>query len=357
MSDINVLFISCNGIDDKSIGGPKGTIRNYECMSIYGEITNFHIVKKSNYNSAVSLIEGYYPPMDNAYYREIENIIENKEINIAFFDQSFYGDYVKRCKKKGCKTIVFCHNCEADYNEVRFTNTANIVKKRLYSKRIVKNERQSIQSSDVVVTFSERDANRIKELYGRRADFIIPLGLLDKYTGNKKTEIKYDVLVFSPVTEANLYGVRWFVNNVAHKINGKVLIAGNGFEQYSKELSRDNVDIIGYVDDIEEVYMSARMVAIPQFIGAGMKVKTAEALMFGKEIIGTKEAFEGYDDDIYNVSSLCNTSDEFIKAINKRIEMQISSNETARQLYLDKYSINAGNRAFDEIIKELGYKL
>jgi len=35
-------------------------------------------------------------------------------------------------------------------------------------------------------------------------------------------------------------------------------------------------------------------VILPIISGSGMKTKTAEALMYGKSIIGIKEAFEGY---------------------------------------------------------------
>ena len=41
-----------------------------------------------------------------------------------------------------------------------------------------------------------------------------------------------------------------------------------------------------------------------------MKVKTCEALMFGKNIIGTKEAFEGYELDYQKVGAMCNTKEE-----------------------------------------------
>ena len=44
----------------------------------------------------------------------------------------------------------------------------------------------------------------------------------------------------------------------------------------------------------------------PIFEGSGMKLKTCEALMFGKNIIGTPEAFAGYDiDDYTNVGACC----------------------------------------------------
>ena len=52
-------------------------------------------------------------------------------------------------------------------------------------------------------------------------------------------------------------------------------------------------------------------------LGSGMKSKTAEALMYGKPILGTKEAFEGYDTDPAKVGALCNTATEFIETIGK----------------------------------------
>lgn len=42
-----------------------------------------------------------------------------------------------------------------------------------------------------------------------------------------------------------------------------------------------------------------------------MKTKTAEALMYGKTIIGTKEAFEGYVLD-EKAMKLCSNAQEFI---------------------------------------------
>ena len=44
--------------------------------------------------------------------------------------------------------------------------------------------------------------------------------------------------------------------------------------------------------------------------GSGMKVKTCEALMYGKNILGTDEAFEGYELDTARVGGRCNNAED-----------------------------------------------
>lgn len=46
-----------------------------------------------------------------------------------------------------------------------------------------------------------------------------------------------------------------------------------------------------------------------------MKIKTCEGLMFGKNILGTSKAFEGYDLNYCKVGAVCNTKEEFIESI------------------------------------------
>ena len=54
-----------------------------------------------------------------------------------------------------------------------------------------------------------------------------------------------------------------------------------------------------------------------------MKTKVAEALMYGKRIIGTREAFSGYEFNAEEVGWLCNTKEEFVAAL-RRVEGELS---------------------------------
>ena len=92
---------------------------------------------------------------------------------------------------------------------------------------------------------------------------------------------------------------------------------------------------------------------LPILWGDGMKVKTAEALMFGKTIFATDEALEGYmienTENIYR----CNSADEFINKINTYIvekNRQKKYNPSIRELFLSKYETNGYIEKVKQII-------
>ena len=90
---------------------------------------------------------------------------------------------------------------------------------------------------------------------------------------------------------------------------------------------------------------------LPIFKGSGMKVKTCESLMYGKNILATDEAFMGYDIDYDMVGGKCNTSEEFIAKI-KEFESNPRPrfNTYSRQIFLEKYTEEAVENKFRKIL-------
>lgn len=102
---------------------------------------------------------------------------------------------------------------------------------------------------------------------------------------------------------------------------------------------KKNIHIIGEVEDLAPWYYYADLVVEPIFEGDGMKTKTVEAMMFGKTILGSDEAFCGYE-GLNNY--LCNTAEEFIKRITDYKQNGVEKfNKEIRAIYLDKYSETA----------------
>jgi hypothetical protein len=82
-----------------------------------------------------------------------------------------------------------------------------------------------------------------------------------------------------------------------------------------------------------------------------MKVKTCSALMYGKNILGTSEAFEGYTLDFDAIGSKCNTAALFIEAIkNFSKHKQLKYNEYSRNLYKKNYTDSVAEKLFNEMI-------
>jgi polysaccharide biosynthesis protein PslH len=108
------------------------------------------------------------------------------------------------------------------------------------------------------------------------------------------------------------------------------------------EFIHPKIEFLGFVPDLSSVLLNADYVLCPIFIGGGMKVKTCESLMYGKNIIATKEAFEGYEVDYTKVGVICNNKEEFINAIKHYCTIKREKfNEYSRECFLKKYSFHA----------------
>ncbi|HSF13623.1 MAG TPA: glycosyltransferase, partial [Erythrobacter sp.] len=71
----------------------------------------------------------------------------------------------------------------------------------------------------------------------------------------------------------------------------------------------------GAVDDLSPWYAGAALVIAPILSGSGMKTKVAEALMHGKRVAGTSEAFVGYGAEVLAANHLCDDSAGIAAAI------------------------------------------
>lgn len=73
--------------------------------------------------------------------------------------------------------------------------------------------------------------------------------------------------------------------------------------------------------------------------------------MYGKNIIGTSETFEGYDVDTDKCGKCCNTAEEYIEAIKRFSEHPILRfNNYSRMMFETKYSDESAIKDFRKIL-------
>ena len=113
-----------------------------------------------------------------------------------------------------------------------------------------------------------------------------------------------------------------------------------------------NIRIIGQVDDLAQWYRGACCVVAPVFDGSGMKTKIAEALMFGKRIIGTTEAFSGYGRDVVLAGWQAETAPEFLAAIRDAVKADLPDfDPAARAMYEASHSFAAAAYRMADIMR------
>lgn len=287
-------------------------------------------------------------------------LIDARNIKQLFVDGSNFGEIVMLVKRKypHVQVYVFFHNVE-----IRFFWGSFKQYKSLHAFAVlVANylaERKSVKFSDKLICLSHRDSLLLNKIYGRHATHVSPMALRDQLALNAikvadSSQEKF-VLFVGGVFYANRFGITWFLKHVAPRINIQICIVGKGFEQYKKELEVDGkVKVIGAVDSLADWYLKAHFVIAPIFDGSGMKTKVAEALMYGKKVIGTPEAFSGYEAISDIAGKVCVSADDFVAAINEADTIVLSSFDLVlRKTYEQTYSYSAARARFQRILEPL----
>lgn len=283
----------------------------------------------------------------------VDDVLKKMDgFDIIWIDGSYFGALAKVLKRKGYKGRIICffHNIEKNFTKIApWYLPFYPIKYR----PIFEAENDAIFFSDTIVTLTERDAAFVKNKNSKVPVVLLPSSLPDTYEEGFVNENKAScatMLFVGSYFYANVQGIKWFINKVLPFVNAKLIIVGTGMDKLEFQTS-PKLEIHGFVEDLGYYYRNCDIVVSPIFEGSGMKTKTAEALMWGKFMVGTDEAFCGFD-----ISSecgvKCSTVDDFIKQINKLLSHPKGKYIPAsRSLFLDKYSMECSEKIIKAIVK------
>ena len=312
--------------------------------------------RRSLRSKLFSLI-GFIDGIDHHVIKSTLDFIGNNSIKRVFVDGSSFGCLVSFIKKRfpQVEVITFFHNVEA-----RFFWGSFRAEKTLHSVAVLIAiyfaERNAVRFSDKRICLSERDSIILKKIYGKGGTHILPLALEDQKIACSSELISLNSDPFALFVGGDFYanreGIKWFVKHVVPSIGIRICIVGKGMEALRSQLQIPNrVDVLGLVDNLADWYRRARFVIAPIFDGSGMKTKVAEALMHGKKVIGTAEAFSGYDDNVKAACWCCNNSSEFVEAIYNAVEtIEFEYDPAMRDLFEKHYSFSAATERFNILL-------
>ena len=325
---------------------------NHDVLTeIYGNrLTVFELTKSPvrGFKSAANAFKGHIDGINAETIGIVLHEIHEKNIEKIFVDGSNFGEITRAVKARFPKVQIFTffHNVEARFFWGSFRQNKTVHSLAVAIANYLA-EKKSVKYSDKIICLSERDSRLLYKFYGRPATHISPMALQDKLPpdASQMANQPYQkfALFVGGVFYANRAGITWFVKHVAPHINIKIYIVGRGFEDFRDELELDGkVEVVGAVESLSEWYLKSYFVIAPIFDGSGMKTKVAEALMFGKKVIGTPEAFSGYEDIADRAGRVCASADEFVAAIEAADNfVQTPFDKELRAIYEQKYSLSA----------------
>lgn len=356
------LLLLTKQLDPAPRGGRELLCKlNHDVLaSIFGEHLIVLELRPARPTSPRDILNAFRGQIDGLTAQTIDeaiNRIQRDNVRQVFVDGSNLGGFIASLKRrlKHIEVTCFFHNVETRFFWGALATTKTPRALAVFIANYLA-ERKSFKFSDKRVCLSERDSSLLKRLYGRGTTHIAPMVMEDKCPTSflqAPAEHPESFAIFVGGTfYANREGITWFVREVVPRINVPLYIVGRGFEALRAELEVPRkVKVVGAVDSLFDWYRRAKFVIAPIFDGSGMKTKVAEALMYGKKIIGTPEAFSGYEDIIDQAGWVCNNPDEFVAAISSaQEEVTYSFDHALRLIYEQKYSMEAATKRLRKIL-------
>ncbi len=345
-------------------GGEQGSENNLIVLrQIAGEenVDTYFIHDEAHRRSLLEYVEGvlympfgYYFGLTPKRVREIVSMAQGYDV--VFVDRSVFGIIAKRLKETGYKGRVVCffHNVEAVYFKAKY-GCSNPMR-WLVVPCADRNDRWSCRYADSTIALSTRDDDELFRRYGRHADQLIPVAFVDRYKRDSYTteftSEKPLCMFLGAYFPANVEGIEWFVKEVLPHVDIRMQIVGKGMEKLKEaDWMRPDIDIRSNVPDLEPLFEAADIMVLPIFKGSGMKVKTCESLMYGKNIIGTPEAWSGYELDYAKAGGCCYTPAEFIASLNDFCtNPRPRFNAYSREVFVEKHSADRMVEKFRSVI-------
>ena len=335
---------------------------NYDALSsLFGDrlvVVQLPFARPSNPREILNTFRGYIDGLSDQIINDTINRIQCENVRHVFVDGSNLGGFVAVLKQQleHVEVASFFHNVEARF----FWGSFATVKTPRALAVLIANflaERKAVRLSEKRICLSERDSCLLKRLYGKGATHIVPIALEDKLQRVNLTSLPSpDSEPFALFVGGNFYanrnGIAWFVQHVVPQIDIKICVVGKGMDDMRAQLEvSGRVEVIGPVDNLHDWYTRASFVIAPIFDGSGMKTKVAEALMYGKKVVGTPEAFSGYELVSTKVGWCCSSPTEFVSAI-KTACATINSlfDPELRAIYEEKFSPSAQSARLADVL-------
>lgn len=377
----NVLIITDTAPQDKSGYGTNGNmhcrmINSIEeidtytiCITNQQIKTTEHIVKvtgSSKFEKINAVMQGYTPYLNIRAVKMIFETISDKKISIVYIDNSISGQLIKKIKLKFPEILVISFFHDIEIVKMKEEKKVSFVR-RMILPVFYRNEQLTADYADKTIVLNQRDKKLYEDSYKKTPDAIVPISIPEienipfekKHRKNDKLQILFVGVEYGP----NLSGVRWFLNKVLPNVSCEYEfnVVGYHMENYREEFEKysNRVHVIGTVDSLKEWYADADLVVAPIFEGGGMKVKTAEALSYGKRFIGCTESLEGYWEDMPDAIRnrkvfRCNDPQEFAKTVDMVAKDEYCVNDKEVKKWADScYSYAANFNRYRDVFEAL----
>ncbi len=239
------------------------------------------------------------------FRKKLEYLLKKIEFDIVQIEGLYMLQYIDNVRKHSNAKIAFrAHNLEHQIWEQLAIKAENFVKKAYLSslaKRILRFEKESLNSYDLLLPISNEDLAYYQQLGSKLPAKVISTGFDFKgveYVEIKTTQTKI-FYIGSLEWRPNQEGLVWFLDNcwpIVKKEYSEVefYVAGRNSPKWlEQKLKSSGVDFVGEVNSSTDFMKDKGIMIVPLFSGSGMRIKIVEAFMNSKAVVSTSAGVKG----------------------------------------------------------------
>lgn len=235
--------------------------------------------------------------------------------------------------KLDCHKVLFAHDCFTFKNERLHTDKSFFNLKP-------NDEARALRRCDTVLSIQDNETTlfeylapdcRVKTVYS-----IFPTQWVKSDLPNE------NILFFSGDSQLNINGIKRFINHIFPLVldkhpQARLIIAGNICNKLN-DIQHSNITQLGRIDDVKQFYSMGEIAINPIYQGTGLKIKTLEALSYGKATVVDPHSIEG----LYKATSaptlVGHTYNEYAQHIISLLEQPSLRNKLAQEgiAYVDE---------------------
>lgn len=260
----------------------------------------------------------------------LQRLLKEESFDVIQLEGLYVAPYINEIRAAG-KTLVAmrAHNVEHEIWNRTLKQSRFLKKKyiKILADRIKRMEEKYLNSYDVLIPITDRDAGKFREMGCQIPIFTAPTGIFTCELCSGRSDIEFPsvfhigALDWSP----NQEGLFWFLDKVWSKLHKahpdlRFYIAGRNAPPRISSLSLPGVVFLGEVDDAYEFMRSKAIMVVPLLSGSGMRIKIIEGMALGKTIVSTTIGSEGIATTHGENLLIANDPENFVREIDDLLQ-------------------------------------
>ncbi len=266
-----------------------------------------------------------------SYASKLAEVLSEENFDIIQLEGLYLAHYIPLIRKHSkAKIALRAHNLEHEIWQRTAKQEKSLPKKvyfRILARRILQYKKKVLNTYDMLVPITGRDAERFNRIGNTRPMHVSPVGYQIAESKPEPEKVLFPSVGCIGTLDwfPNQEGLIWFVDHVWPEIQRKhpdlpFRVAGRNAPAWLEAyLGNKAVTYLGEIEDAEKFIKETAIMVVPLFSGSGMRVKIIEGMALGKTIVTTSIGAEGIPVKHLENIAVEDTAEGFINRIKQLI--------------------------------------